>query len=415
MMADMQRVRLIAAEMPAHGWDVEILAPDASFQTDFSRIQGEGVEFPEVALREAHPWCPGLFERIGSRNVGIRASVPVRQLGERLCRDRKYDMVYFSTTQHWLTCQGASWRRKTGIPYVVDLHDPIHLEKKTYFISRHPLKERIATYLGKTIERLALGRADGIVSVSRGYIDDVSRRNPHAPWARRRCAMVEPFPADLEGLEAAVPARPSDGERRRIVYVGAGGNIMERGWMELVGCLQECGNCAWPAIELHGTDTAWRTNRRRYLQETAERAGLRGVVEEFPARISYAQSLSLVKGADGLLVLGVDDANYRPSKLQTYLATGLPVLVLLHEDSALAGEMSEAGRGVHTMIFGPAADRRAANLAALQGFRAEVAAGMRCSPGQRSLLSPASSAEHHAELFEDVVRKARIAAPGEKN
>jgi len=366
-------------------------------------------------VHEATAWHPRFFERLGSRNIGIRASAPVRQLGARLCRERNYDVVYFTTTQHWLTCQGASWRRATGVPYVADLHDPIYLEKKTYFISRHPLKERIATYLGKTIERLALGRADGIVSVSQGYIDDVARRNRSARWLQHDNTLVEGFPADLEALEAAVPHRREMAARKRIVYVGAGGNIMEKGWLELVACLQQCESRPLPAIELHGTDTAWRTNRRRYLQETAERAGLRGVVEEFPARISYAQSLSLVKGADGLLVLGVDDANYRPSKLQTYLATGLPVLVLLHEDSALAGELSEAGRGVHTMIFGPAADRRAANLAALQGFLAEVAAGMRCSPEQRSLLSPASSAKHHAEFFEDVVRKARIAAPGEKN
>lgn len=408
MMADMQRVRLLAAEMPAHGWDVEILAPDANFQTDFSRIQGEGVEFPEVTLHEAHPWCSGLFERIGSRNVGIRASVPVRKLGAQLCRRDRYDLVYFSTTQHWLTCQGVSWRRKTGTPYVADLHDPVYLEKKVYFISHHPIKERIAKHLGKTIERLALGRADGIVSVSRGYIDDVARRNPSAPWARRGTSLVEMFPADLRALDfsAARPARLAS-DSPRVIYVGAGGNIMEKGWLELVTCLKALGADSCPTIELHGTDADWRINQRVYLQDAAERAGLKGAVREYPARISYKDSVSLVQGADGLLVLGVDDANYRPSKLQTYLATGLPVLALVHNASSLAEELAAAGPGIHVVNFGDGGASRARNLEQVRTFLAEVRAGKRWAAADRRILRPDVSAEHHARLFDHVTEASK--------
>ncbi len=407
MMADMQRARQIAAEMPAYGWDVEILAPDQSFQTDFSAVQGEGIVFPDIPVHEATAWHPRFFERLGSRNIGIRASVPVRQLGARLCRERNYDMVYFTTTQHWLTCQGASWRRATGVPYVADLHDPIYLEKKTYFISRHPLKERIATYLGKTIERLALGRADGIVSVSQGYIDDVARRNRSARWLQHDNTLVEGFPADLEALEAAVPHRREMAARKRIVYVGAGGNIMEKGWLELVACLQQCESRPLPAIELHGTDTDWRMNKRRYLQDAAERAGLSGVAEEHPARIGYADSLSFVKGADGLLVLGVDDPNYRPSKLQTYLASGLPVLALVHGDSRLVSELASAGPGVHVVTFESPDVARARNLESVQRFLGEVEAGARWPAAERKVLRPEDSAEHHARLFERVLESTK--------
>jgi len=403
MMADMQRARQIAAHMPAHGWEVEILAPDGSFQTDFSAVQGEGIAFPDVPLHQAKPWNSALFDRIGSRNIGIRASVPVRRLGAQLCRERKYDLVYFTTTQHWLTCQGASWRRKFGTPYVADLHDPVYLEKKTYFISRHRLKERLAKHLGKTIERLALARADGIVSVSRGYIDDVARRNPSAQWLRRGTTLVEPFPADIDALATAIPRAGGEAGRKRVVYVGAGGNIMEKGWLELVACLQQCDHRSLPSIELHGTDTDWRKNKRRYLQDAAEKAGLTGVAEEHPARISYADSLSLVKGADGLLVLGVDDPNYRPSKLQTYLASGLPVLVLVHSSSRLATELASAGPGVRVVTFDAGGAARRRNVEAVRGFLADVQGGIRWSAAERKVLGPDASAGHHARFFEQVL------------
>jgi hypothetical protein len=406
MMADMQRVRQIAGEMPNYGWDVEILSPDASFQTDFSRIQGQGAAFPEVPLHEVPPWQARLFDALGSRNIGIRASMPLRRVGGQLCRKRAYDLVYFSTTQHWLTCQGALWRREAGVPYIADLHDPVHLEKKVYFVSRYRFKERIAAQLGRTIERLALGRADGLVSVSQGYIEDVARRNPAAPWRQTENTMVEGFPADEDGLAAAHPKRRETGGRKRVVYVGAGGNIMEKGWLELVACLKCAAHEDLPLIELHGTDSDWRVNKRLYLQDAAENAGISGAAEEYPARISYGQSLALAKGADGLLVLGVDDPNYRPSKLQTYLATGLPVLVVVHVKSRLVQELAKDKPGVHAIRFGQEG-LSMENQRAAADFLKAVESGKRWSPEERRILTSAQSAKHHAQLFDRLVNEAK--------
>jgi len=411
MMADMQRARLIAADLPAHGWNVEILAPDASFQTDFSRIQGNELAFPDVPAHQVHPWQPRLFERLGSRNIGIRASIPLRQRGAQLCRERRYDLVYFSTTQHWLTCQGAAWRRRTGIPYVADLHDPVYLEKKVYFVSRYRIKERIAQHLGKTIERLALGRANGLVSVSQGYIDEVARRNPRAPWRTTSATLVQPFPADLAALAAVDPLRRPESGRKRVVYVGAGGNIMQKGWTELVDTLGELDKSKLPLFELHGTDTDWRAKKGLFLQAVAEARGLAGAAREFPARISYGESLSLTKGSDGLLVLGVDDPNYRPSKLNTCLATGLPLLALVHAQSKLRCELKSTGPGVHVYTFGSGGSADRQNSVAVRRFLDEVASGSTWRFRDRAVLSPQTAAAAHAELFDRILAQQRFRRP----
>lgn len=404
MMADMQRARLIAGELPKFGWEAEILTPEASFQTDFSRLQGEGVEFPEVPVHEVAQWQAAFFRRMGSRNIGIRAAVPVGRTGLELLQRKRFDVVYFSTTQHWMTCNGARWRRRTGVPYIADLHDPVYLEKKVYFVSRHRIKERIAKHLGKTIERLALGRADGLVSVSEGYVRDVARRQPEAPWVAGQSSLIQPFPADLAALEVAESGpKRSGGSGLRAVYIGAGGNIMEKGWRELLSCLRDGALPVGVRIELLGTDTNWRENRRTYLQDIAGQAGLRDMVIEDPARISYSESMGITAGGDGLLVLGVDDPNYRPSKLQTCLAAGLPLLVVARADSALPQILAQSGPGVHVVKFGGADVDHSANRAAVVKFFSEVAARQRWTRSKRLFLSPTDAAEGHAALFDRVV------------
>jgi len=182
---------------------------------------------------------------------------------------------------------------------------------------------------------------------------------------------------------------------------------MEKGWLELAGCLNASDPDSLPTIDLHGTDTDWRINKRLYLQEAAERAGLKGVVQEHPARISYKDSLSLAASADGLLVLGVDDPNYRPSKLHTYLATGLPVLVILRSDSSLAAQLPAESSGVYVLRFGQSG-LESANRRAVSAFlNALRSGGRRSAEDEPGILTPALSALHHARFFEQVANAAR--------
>ena len=214
---------------------------------------------------------------------------------------------------------------------------------------------------------------------------------------------MQPFPADLTGLEAAAADR-GETRTRRVVYVGAGGTIMERGWRTLLE--------AWRAvrpkgvgIEIHGTAGPWRPGQTGHLQAVAEGSSISDV-DERPARIPYARSLELVKSADGLLVLGVDDPNYRPSKLHTYLATGLPVLVVVHERSGLAEWLESAGPGIHVVRFGESSHEES-NKMAVEHFIAEVEDSRRWKIEDRKILLPAAAAAGHAKFFEGIAASPR--------
>lgn len=398
MLADMQRVRLLAGRFRECGWDLEILAPDKSFQPGYSIEPAPERFFPDVPVHSVGPWMPSLFRLLRTGTIGWRALVPIGRKGNELLASGRFDLVYFSTTVHLLTCWGSRWRRRYGVPYVADVHDPVYKTGRRYATSQRRFKAWIADRMSRTIERRALGEADGLVTVSEGYADDLFSRYPDAAWQRPGRILVQPFPADVPGLEAAAADRV-ESKTKRVVYVGAGGTIMEKGWRALLE--------AWKAaeaeglgIEIHGTAGSWRPGQTGHLQAVAEASGVSNA-DERPARIPYARSLELVKGADGLLVLGVDDPSYRPSKLHTYLATGLPVLVVVHERSGLGKWLESAGPGIHVVRFGESAHEES-NKMTLKSFIVEMVEDRRWKTDDRKILLPAAAAAEHANFFEGI-------------
>jgi hypothetical protein len=135
--------------------------------------------------------------------------------------------------------------------------------------------------------------------------------------------------------------------------------------------------------------------------------GLRGLVVEEPTRVSYERSLALVKGADGLLVLGVDDPNYQPSKLHTYLGTGLPVMVLARAGSNSPQQLSGTDQGVCVFEFGGGGKVGVVNgRGQVQGeigeYLQSVKEGKRWPARKR--LTVKEAAYSHAQLFNALTR-----------
>jgi len=232
----------------------------------------------------------------------------------------------------------------------------------------------------------------------------------HLSYSTSTRVLVQPFPADERGLEMVEAERKERG-KNRIVYVGAGGTIMEKGWREFLAQVKKEPLAKEVAIEIYGTNPFWKEGERRYLQSIAEQMGIKGLVIEEPKRVSYERSLALAKGADGLLVLGVDDPNYQPSKLHTYLATGLPLLILAREGSKLPRQMENV-EGVKVLRFEgvkvPSSTVNSFGGAASEGsqggmreYLQSVKDGKRW-PG-RPRLTAREAAVEHSKLFEKVV------------
>ena len=414
MIADMHRARMLAWELPKIGWSVEILAPGENFQHATCIDVDSGAFFPQdVPVHQVEERAARLFGALGIRSIGWRAMNSLYDRGLCLLQTGLFDLVYFSTTQFILFLLGPAWQRSTGTPYVLDFHDPWYRPHVKYVTTRSKMKFALNNWLAQFLERIAVTRASGCVTVSEIYLRDLNRRySAQRPrWLRRGCSTVAPFgalPRDLEEARRNVgPVRSRDPETIDIVYVGVGGPIMVRSFRVIcrtLATLREQGNkhVQRVRIQLFGTTYGWREGGVKHLEEVAIEQGVRDLVRELPQRVSYRRSLELLLEADGALILGVDDEGYIPSKLFNYAASRKPLLASLHRASPAYAYFRCCPALGHALWFD--CDQEMPlneSTREVMAFLKEAADGG--SFDRRGVLEPflaPAMARRHAELFE---------------
>ena len=123
-------------------------------------------------------------------------------------------------------------------------------------------------------------------------------------------------------------------------------------------------------IRLHfiGTDYAPARRAQMSVLLIAEQAGVADYVTENPGRVSYFESLSLLKRADFLLLVGSDDGRYTPSKVFPYILSRKPLLAVLHEDSS-AAPVLEKSLATKPILFGNRRSEDSCTMALLPEWR----------------------------------------------
>jgi glycosyltransferase involved in cell wall biosynthesis len=415
MVADMQRVRQLAWELPKLGWEVEVLSPSTEYQPA-ACVDDDSAGFfsPHSQVHCVPESWPGLFEIVGVGSIGWRALLPMWSAGQRLLQQKHFDLIYFSTAHFPLFLLGGIWQRRFGVPYVLDLHDPLYKESSRHPVWSQPrLKHRVSNMLAKHLEAHVAKAARGLIAVSHTYIDTLRRRHEakHPAWLLPGCCDVIPFSALLGDLCEAAAGLPPEPERNgppyRIVYVGVGGSVMARSFTLFSRALSRLRTrsgslCEGIRVELFGTMLGWQPGEARDLADIAAKWGIDDLVREEPGRLSYRRSLELLLQSDGALIFGVEDAGYMPSKLFNYALSGKPLLATLHREGP-AFSMFQSIRGLgHSLWIGQNDDmplEEAMNV--LETFLREVIAQQIFDRGTniKPYLAPAM-ARRHRELFE---------------
>jgi len=338
--ADMHRVRHLAWELPNLGWEVEILVPGAEFQRpEYYEPESAPLFNPEVSHHEVSPADIWLFRLLNMRSIGWRALWPMAKAGNELLTSRKFDVIYISTANFNLFCLGRWWARTYNVPYILDYHDPWVRDKVDYSTTSNRWKRRVSAKLSKWMEQYALQKAAGVVAVSPVYIDELRQR--YGTWQCLSPANSEAIPFSGAESDFAAIKNSTNGNRKEtieVVYIGAGGSIMAKSFTTICATLAELKRLEpvlFGRLKIHlwGTYAYWKPGDPKPLQQIAANFGLEDIVEEQPQRITYLRAMELIQECDGLMVLGVDDKAYMPSKLFTYALSGKPLLACFRSGS----------------------------------------------------------------------------------
>lgn len=353
--ADAQRLRMLLPHLAAVDCTAEVLTVDpACCHNPLDPWQAEHlpVTIPIHRVRglsRRWAWLPG-FGSIDARcHHGLAAT------GSRLLRLRRFDLVYFSTTEFGCFRLGPLWKRRHGVPFVLDYQDPWVNDHYRLHPEICPpggrLKHALADWLHRQQEPQVLRHCSGYTSVSPAYVDQIQRRYP---FAASIPFQVLPFPGSgedfehLEGMSRPLPFDPDDG-LIHWVSIGRGGADLHFALSGLFQALVDYASSEFRSrLRLHflGTSYAPAGQGVPTIATLAARYGLQDIVQEVTDRMPLSFALASLSSANALLVIGSNDPGYTASKLAPYLLAGRPVLALMHQQSSVVELIQRCGGAV---------------------------------------------------------------------
>ncbi|HEY4302451.1 MAG TPA: glycosyltransferase [Candidatus Didemnitutus sp.] len=415
---DMQRVRMSLPHFVDAGWEVVVLAADD--REPLAPREPELLETIPAAVRvvRASVWSRRWTRWFGLNNLGLRALVATYRAGRRIMEELSFDLVYFSSTQVILFPLGRLWQAEFHVPYVIDLQDPwLNDFYRQPGAPKPPggWKYAFAHGSARLFEGWTLVRAAHVISVSQPYLDAIARRypwfnptrgsvltfgSPDADFAiaRKRHAREKPVTPPVSALKIAYAGRLGPDMLEALEHLFRAVAVVSR---------------EGRAVELyfHGTSYAPAGQGRATTTIMAERCGIGAQVHEFPARISYLDSLRILLETDAALLLGSTDPSYSPSKLYPTLLAGKPILAVAPSGTVLADKVAELGGAAMATFTGPlsadpdCADRIAALLRILHGDRTRFPAPPANLELVRTRYSAAAVAVRQLEVFTGVIMR----------
>ncbi len=361
--ADMHRVRVLLPYLIEEGWVVEVLA-----------VEPEQIAFPQdtwlvdglpTNIKVHHVKAFGLgWSRIFALGgLGLRALRSTGKTGNRLLASGSFDLVYFSTTVFDLLRLGPGWKKKYGVPFVLDYQDPWVND----YYREHPhvippggrLKYAIVSAMHRWTEPRVMRHCLGFTSVSPAYPKQLDSRYP---WLHSVPRLVQPFPGAQRDFDRVSSSKvtnrffeATDGNIHW-VYIG----VVIAGMYPALRALFTAITTAMPVadrqrLRVHFIGTSYAPSGQAVpkVLPLAFECGLGDQVDEQTDRIPYVEALRCLLDAHALLAIGSDDPGYTASKIFPYLLARKPLLAIYHEQSSITSLIREVGGAVCVAMTDP--------------------------------------------------------------
>lgn len=334
----MQRVRMSLPYFADFGWEAEVVTVDEQ-HSDMLKDDLLMESLPEnTKIHTVKALPKNLTSKFGLGSLIIRSFWFYKKKVNQLLMTKHFDLIYFSTTQYPVCILGPYWKKRFGVPYVIDMQDPWHSE----YYQDKPKNQRPKKYwfsyrFNKYLEPIAMKQVGGLISVSESYIDNLKSYYPEIAAIPSSVITFGYFEQDISiAIENQNMFRCllSPGFKN-IVYVGRGGIDMQKAIRPVFNSLKqftlsypEAGN----KIKMYfiGTSYAPAGTGKLTIQPLAEEIGIQDNVIEITDRISYYHALVTLHQADALFMPGSDDPKYTASKIYPYLLVKKPLLAIFN-------------------------------------------------------------------------------------
>lgn len=357
---DHQRIRTSLPYFQEFGWEPIVLALSADVRPNL--VYGlqdsllEQVVPKNISITYTGAMSLKGVKGLGDGSIALRCLPYLYKAGSKIIAEQKINLVYFSTTMFPVMALGPGWKKKYGVPYVLDFQDP--WRNDYYNRPNAPVppggrfKYAVSQSLAWILEPYSLSELGHVISVSQAYPKMLLERYD---WLCESQFTVLPFGApekDFEYLRSLNVNQKifdvNDGNLHW-VYVGIAGEHMLKALKILFLSLRN--NRArepekWKHIKLHFVGTNYAANRNVKVVETlAYELGVDDLVEEYPERITYFEALKVLVDSDAILIIGSDDPGYTASKIYPCVLARKPILAIFHEQSSVVEVIRKCNSG----------------------------------------------------------------------
>lgn len=339
--ADMQRVRMSLPYFLQFGWEAEVVCVDMQY-VDIVQDSLLLESFPKtIKIHSVKALSKKITSKLGLGSIALRSLWYYYKGVKKIFNANKFDLIYFSTTQFPVCILGALWKKKFGIPYIIDMQDPWHSD---YYQSlpknMHPKKYWFSYRLNKLLEPIAMNKVDGIISVSNDYISVLKSRYKRINTIP---TVVITFGANKIDLEIAkrcsISSNPFSKDLISIVYIGRGGNDMLAALSLLFSAFKKglaLNESLFSNIRFYflGTSYAAEGSGLKTITPLAEYLDIGKYVVEQTNRLPFYEALNLLQSANMLFIPGSNDPQYTASKIYPYILMEKPMISIFHQNSS---------------------------------------------------------------------------------